>query len=105
MINASFFKDSSGLSGFDINGHSGFGDNGNDIVCAAVSSAVQMAANTITECIGENADVCVSDNLISLRLKDNPSILSRTVLDGLKLHLNLISQDYEGSINISVAEV
>ena len=46
MIRAVFFEGENGR-GFEISGHAG-GSAGRDIVCAAVSSAVYMAANTVT---------------------------------------------------------
>ena len=50
MICAEFFTRPDGdLVGFRISGHSGCGEEGNDIVCAAVSSAAYMTANTVTE--------------------------------------------------------
>lgn len=105
MINACFFKNARGLSGFEISGHSGFAARGNDIVCASVSSAVQMTANTITECIGDKAGVSESGNTISLKLQPSSSDASRAILAGLKLHLTLLSQDYKGTIKISITEV
>ena len=49
MINAVFTVSRGFITGFTISGHSDFAEQGSDIVCSAVSSAVYMAANTITE--------------------------------------------------------
>ena len=49
MIVAKFFKSSRKFIGFQISGHAGFAESGYDIVCASVSSAVQLTANNITE--------------------------------------------------------
>ena len=48
MIYAEFFTRQEKLYGFKISGHAGYADKGEDIVCASVSSAVQLVANTIT---------------------------------------------------------
>ena len=40
---------SGGLLGFSMEGHAGYGEEGEDIVCAAVSSAAYLTVNTITE--------------------------------------------------------
>ncbi|MGN0700357.1 MAG: ribosomal-processing cysteine protease Prp, partial [Oscillospiraceae bacterium] len=39
MLKAVFFRQGERLCGFDISGHAGYGYEGQDIVCAAVSSA------------------------------------------------------------------
>ena len=51
MICADFHFGENGIS-FTVKGHSGSANAGEDIVCAAVSSAVYMAANTVTEILG-----------------------------------------------------
>lgn len=49
------------LIGFRISGHSGFAESGSDIVCASISSAAYMAANTITDIINISAEVDVDE--------------------------------------------
>ena len=51
MVKASFCIRENSAS-FTIKGHSGFSEEGSDIVCAAVSSAAIMSVNTITEILG-----------------------------------------------------
>ena len=51
MIRATFYKEGDLLKGFEIKGHSGYADEGEDVICATVSSAAYMAANTVTEII------------------------------------------------------
>ena len=50
MIRADFFANADGaLLGFSVLGHSGLAQEGEDILCAAVSSAAYMTANTVLE--------------------------------------------------------
>ncbi len=50
MIDVNFFVLPDGhIEGVGVTGHSSYAEAGSDIVCAAVSSAVFMAANTITD--------------------------------------------------------
>ena len=52
MIQAEFLMAEGGAAaGFHITGHAG-GEAGTDIVCAAVSSAAYLVANTVTEVMG-----------------------------------------------------
>ena len=101
MTSVKFLADSKNLYGFEIGGHSSVDcdDIEGKIVCAAVSSAAYMAANTIIEVIGDKAFVEVSDAKMILRCK-NASQSSISVLEGLKLHLTCLAQDYSNNIKI-----
>ena len=57
MITAQFQKSGQKFKAFSIEGHAGYADAGRDIVCASVTSAVQLTANAITEQFGEKAEV------------------------------------------------
>ncbi len=103
MIRAKFFQKDGVYNGFEISGHAGFDLYGKDIVCASVSSAVQLTANGITEVLGENADVSAKDNSVRLSLKDSKK--GEAFIKSLKLHLELLSEDYPGTIHISCMEV
>ncbi|MBQ4119796.1 MAG: ribosomal-processing cysteine protease Prp [Clostridia bacterium] len=93
--------DKNSVYGFEISGHSSVNcdDEVGKTVCAAVSSAAYMAANTITEIIGDKADIKVDDAEMSFKCK-NPSEATIKVLSGLKLHLTSLSDDYSNNIKI-----
>lgn len=101
MTGVKFLADEKGLSGYEISGHcsSDSDDTAGKIVCAAVSSATYMAANTITEIIGDTAEAEVDDALMRFYVK-NPSEASVKVLEGLRLHLEQLSGQYGSSIRI-----
>ena len=105
MTSVKFFADEK-LFGFEIGGHSSVNcdDEIGKIVCAAVSSAAYMTANTITEIIGDKAEVNVSEAKMLLKVK-NPADASVKVLEGLKLHLQLLSEDYPNTIKVNISEV
>ncbi len=101
MTSVKFLADGNLLYGFQISGHSScdYNDEVGKIVCAAVSSAAYMAANTITEIIGDKADIQVDDAEMSFKCK-KPSDATIKVLLGLKLHLTSLSDDYSNNIKI-----
>ena len=99
MIRVRFLVGNRQLKGFQIIGHSGFAETGEDIVCASVSSAAYMAANTVTDIIGANADVSVSDAEMMLIINE-PCERTETVLKGLELHLTELSKQYPDNIKI-----
>lgn len=101
MTKAEFLV-SGGIAGFVIVGHST--ENEQDIegktVCSAVSSAAYMAANTITEIIGDSADTEVCDGYMRFEIK-NPCESSKLVLEGLRLHLKELSKQYGKRLSIT----
>ena len=101
MIKAEFLSYGKDLVGFSVSGHAGAGRYGQDIVCAAVSSAVMLTANTITEFLFTKADVKVLDNKVLLVIRDPDSassIAGKQVIASFKKHLELISEDEKGKI-------
>ena len=93
MIRVRFQTADGQLIGFSLSGHAGAGEYGQDIVCAAVSSAAYMTANTITEIVGAAADIAVDDGRMDLtvtsRIKECQNILS-----GFRLHIQALSEEY-----------
>ena len=100
MIKARFFTEGELLTGFEIKGHSGYAETGSDIICASVSSAAYMTANTITEIIGLDADITLNDDGF-FKFKVKPVSQTQATLRGLKLHLEALSQDYPENIKLT----
>lgn len=101
MIKISFFSQRGALTGFEIKGHSGYAQSDeDDIVCAAVSSAAYMTVNTITDIICSQADIKVEDGYLSVKTDGAGEI--QTILKGLRLHLQQLSQDYPENIKVTV---
>ncbi|MBR2040488.1 MAG: hypothetical protein IJ948_03825, partial [Clostridia bacterium] len=55
--------------------------------------------NTITEIIGDKAEVVVEDGLMDFKVI-NPSSETYKIMDGLKLHLTELSKEYSNNIKI-----
>lgn len=108
MIKAHFYNKEKSVCGFNISGHAGYADSGEDIVCASVSSAVQMAANTVTEIIHLKATVSDEKGTISFMIddfKDKNYSEAVKVLEGLRLHLTILSNQFQETIRIEDSEV
>ena len=77
MTTITFRSQGSRITGFDVQGHSGYAEAGADIVCAAITSAVRLVETTVNDVLGLAASVKVreSDAFISLRL---PGSLGQT---------------------------
>ena len=100
MIKAAFFTEGDFLTGFEIKGHSGYAEAGSDIICASVSSAAFMAANTITDVIALDADITLNDDGF-FKFIISPVTEAQATLRGLKLHLEALSQDYPENIKLT----
>ena len=103
MIKISFYKSSDYITGFSVKGHSGYADEGSDIVCSAVSSAAFMTVNTLTDVCKADADVFVSDDpenpLISLKLNSNFEKY-RDIMQGFFIHIESLAEDYPKYIKL-----
>ena len=109
MTTVAFHLEGSRIVGFDVKGHSGYAEEGSDIVCAAVTSAVRLCECTINDVLGLEASVKVrqKDASISLKL---PGSLGQTnestcqaLLTALMVYLAELHEEYPE--NISVLEV
>ena len=102
MIRAEFFESKGLLVGFSFSGHSGYAEAGQDVACAAVSSAVQLTANMLEE-FGFSPDIRVGDNLIECNVA--PDKVASRMLTQLRLHFESISEEFPNTINITISEV
>lgn len=89
------------IDGFQVSGH-GTAD-GNDfegsIVCAAVSSAVYLTVNTLTEIIGAKVSVSDSGDEFKVAVLSDSS-KSQPTLQGLRLHCTALCEQYPKRMKI-----
>ena len=109
MTTVAFHLEGSRIVGFEVKGHSGYADEGEDIVCAAVTSAIRLCECAINDVLGLEASVKVrqKDASISLKL---PGSLGQTnestcqaLLTALMVYFTELHEEYPE--NISVLEV
>ena len=104
MLCATFFHKQNNLCGFDLCGHCG-GEAGYDIVCAAVSSATYMTANTLTDVCGLSADITEQDGHLKLILSAQDMKRGQDILKGFQLHLIALHEQYPNKIELNDMEV
>ena len=68
MITVKFKRKNGRVVSFEVSGHSGYAEEGADIVCASVSSVVWTTVCGITEVIGIPAHVVQEDGFVSCSL-------------------------------------
>ena len=105
MIRAEFLGKEP-IFGFHITGHSDATPDGPEVICAGVSSAAYMTANLITEVIGLEPELSASDGDMYLKLQtEQEAERCSDVLQGLRLHLSSLAEQYPKYILISYSEV
>ncbi len=105
MLNAVFERKNGTYCGCTVKGHAGYAEQGQDVVCAAVSSAVQLAANLITETFRIPARVSAESNTVRIRLQDSCDAAGASILEALYVHLQCISEEFPDTIHFDFAEV
>lgn len=105
MITAEFYCKQQCFTGFSIRGHAGFSEYGTDVICAAVTSAVELTANGITEILKLPASVDSLENEVRLSLPEEEALAAAAFLQALRLHLELLQQDYSEYLRIIDLEV
>ena len=105
MIQAALLIRAGQFCGFEIQGHAGQAQQGRDIVCAAVSSAVYLVANTITEVCGCQAAVQEQEGYLRVVILPGEESGARVILQGLQLHLEGLCAQYPQYIQLQQTEV
>ncbi len=110
MTTVTFRRSGGRTLGFDVSGHSGYAAAGEDIVCAAVTSAVRLVECVLNDVMGLSAPVRVQEEqaFISLRL---PGPLGpaeedacQDLLTGMMVYLSQLHSEYPDHIEVMEAQ-
>ena len=100
MTTAKFLFSDETVISFELSGHSGAGEEGTDIVCSAISSAVYMAANTIIEIMKLTPKTVVRDGYLKVQMNLEDARKSKVITDGLYLHLSELQNQYPNNLKL-----
>ena len=109
MTTVTFFTEGSRITGFEVKGHSGYAPEGEDIVCAAVTSAVRLAECAVNDVLGLEAAVKVREQDASISLKlpnglgQTNESTCQTLMAALMVHFVQLAEEYPD--NLTVLEV
>ena len=93
MINILVIKEKQTIKTIEATGHSGYAEQGSDIVCSAISTLMETLANGLTEIVKVETKVIVDENIphLSVSLIDtdkdkckDAQVLMQTILLGIK---------------------
>ena len=106
MTTVTFHSEGSRIAGFQVEGHSGYAPEGEDIVCAAVTSAVRLVECAVNDVLGLEAPVKVreKDAFLSLKLPNGLGQTSestcQTLLAALMVHFVQLAEEYPDHITV-----
>ena len=109
MTTAEFAMDGSRVASFTIEGHSGLAEAGEDVLCAALTSAVRLTECAVNDVLGLGATVKVDEQRASISLKlprnleGETDSVCQTLLTSLMVYLVQLQEEYPE--NIIVMEV
>ena len=93
MINVIVIKEKQTIKTIEATGHSGYAEEGQDIVCSAVSTLMETLANGLTEVVKAKVEVKVDENIphLSVTLTEvdtekckHAQVLMQSTLMGIK---------------------
>ena len=106
MTTVTFLTEESRIIGFDAKGHSGYAEEGEDIVCAAITSAIRLVEATVNDVLGLAAAVRVDERetKISFRLPGGLSASAEStcqaLLTGLMVYLTQLRDEFPDNIEV-----
>ena len=109
MTVVTFLTEEARIVGFDAKGHSGWAGEGEDIVCAAVTSAIRLVESTVNDVMGLCASVKIreKDAQISFRLPGGLAAPAentcQNLLTGLMVYLTQLHDEYPDNIEVMEA--
>ena len=111
LLRAEFVRKAGRFVSCRISGHAEYSDDdaAGLTLCTAVSSAMQLTCNTLTECFGvpESAVTVKAhrgvQNELSIRLAE-PDHTQSEILHGLLIHLEVLEEQFSDRIRIRVTD-
>jgi len=102
MTTITFHSRGDRLTGFTVSGHSGYGEEGADIVCAAITSAVRLTECAVNDVLGLAASVKVRETEITLKLPgglgEQNAETCQTLLASLMVYLSQLQEEYPDNV-------
>lgn len=104
MIKITIFKKDDLIAGFQVKGHSGYAQEGQDIVCSGVSVATQMALLGLKEILKFDFESNIDDGFLVVRLdkKDYQNASAQVLLQSMEKTLEDIAKNYSKFVKMEV---
>ena len=116
MTKIVFFRSGGTFYGFEEQGHTGFAEEGNDVLCAALSAMTMLIINTIEVAYASNVEYTIDEGATNIRVRSKAALvefeedeLKRYAVSGLFLsyfyQLNELLEEYYDYLDVEVKDV
>lgn len=103
MLKVKIFATKNCIYGFEIVGHANYNTFGKDIVCASVSSAAYMVANTLTDVVNVPVNIEIGNSgymKVMMNTKDDISQSVSDILKGFEVHIKSLADEYPNNLKV-----
>ena len=115
MTKIVFFRSGGVYYGFEEHGHTGYGEAGDDILCAALSAMTMLIINTIEVSYASNVEYTIDEGATNIRVRSKAALvefeedeLKRYAVSGLFLsyfyQLNELLEEYYDFLDVSIED-
>lgn len=116
MTKVVFYRSGGVFYGFEEQGHTGFGQEGDDILCAALSAMTMLIINTIEVAYASDVEYTIDDETTNIRVRSKAALLEyeederkRYAVSGLFMsyfyQLNELLEEYYEFLDVDVKDV
>jgi uncharacterized protein YsxB (DUF464 family) len=115
MTKLVFFRTGGVFYGFEEQGHTGYGDEGNDILCAALSAMTMLIINTVEVAYSSSVDFTIDEETTNIKVRSKAALpeyeedeLKRYAVSGIFLayykQIEDMLEEYYDYLDVSVVD-
>ncbi len=115
MTKIVFFRSGGVFYGFEEQGHSGFGEEGDDVLCAALSAMTMLIINTVELAYASSVDFTIDEETTNIRVMSKAALpefeedeMKRYAVSGLFLayykQIEDMLEEYYDYLDVSVID-
>ncbi len=115
MTKITFFRSGGSFYGFEEEGHTGYADEGQDILCAALSAMTMLIVNTIEIAYASDVDYSVNEGATHIKVMskaalaeyeddDNKRYAVSGLFCGYYYQLNDLAEEYYDNLSVEVVD-
>ena len=115
MTKITFFRSGGSFYGFEEQGHTGYADEGQDILCAALSAMTMLIVNTIEIAYASDVDYSVNEGATHIKVMskaalteyeddDNKRYAVSGLFCGYYYQLNDLAEEYYDNLSVEVVD-
>jgi uncharacterized protein YsxB (DUF464 family) len=115
MTKLVFFRSGGVFYGFEEQGHTGYGEEGDDVLCAALSAMTMLIINTIEVAYASSVDFTIDEETTNIRVRSKAALpefeedeLKRYAVSGIFLayykQIEDMLEEYYDYLDVSVVD-